>query len=158
VASPHSDEQALLAELATALRESTSVPPPLLAAADAALTWRTVDAELALAELVFDSACDPAPAGATRSGGGGVRALAFRGSEIALEIEVSRAGIVGQVIPAGAGVVTGLSMHGVFDEAQIDETGCFVLGAPPHGPVRLRVDTGVRRVSTSWVRLTRPPR
>lgn len=154
VASPHDEQQALLAELTAALREAASVPPPLLAAADETLTWRTVDAELALAELVFDSACDPAPAGPIRSGGS-VRTLAFHGTDIALEIEVSRGGIVGQVIPADQGHVTGLSMHGVFDRALIDETGCFTLGAPPHGPVRLRVDTGARRVSTSWVRLAR---
>jgi hypothetical protein len=154
VASPHPEQQALLAELAAAMRESASVPPQLLAAADATLTWRTVDADLVLAELVFDSACDPAPAGATRSGSS-VRTLAFHGRDIALEIEVSRAGIAGQVIPADGGQVTGLSMHGVFDRAPIDETGCFVLGAPPPGPIRLRVDTGARRVGTCWVRLAR---
>jgi hypothetical protein len=157
VASPHPEQQAELAELAAALREATSVPPELLALADEALTWRTVDAELALAELVFDSACDPAPAGATRSGGS-VRTLAFHGRDIALEIEVSRAGIVGQVIPATGGHVTGLSMYGAFDRAPIDETGCFVLGVPPAEPVRLRVDTGARVVSTIWLRLARASR
>ena len=155
--SPLPEEQVLLAELAEALRESTSVPAQLLAAADATLTWRTVDAELEMADLVFDSACDPAPAGATRSGGS-VRTLAFHGRDISLEIEVSRAGIVGQVIPADGGQVTGVSMHGVFDRAPIDETGCFMLGAPPLGPIRLRVDTGARRVGTCWVRMARAPR
>jgi hypothetical protein len=154
VALPLSEEQDLLAELAAALHEAASVPPHLLAAAEATLTWRTVDAELALAELVFDSACDPAPAGPTRSGGS-VRTLAFHGTDIALEIEVSQAGIVGQVIPGNGGQVTGMDMHGVFDEAPIDDAGCFVLRAPPPGPIRLRVATGARIVGTSWVRLAR---
>jgi hypothetical protein len=163
VTSPHSEQEAQLAELAAALAEIDSVPPHLLALAEATFTWRTIDAELALAELVFDSACDPAPAGPTRSGGpnrsgGSVRTLAFHGPDVTLEIEVSQAGIVGQVIPASGGHVTGMATDAGFDEAPIDETGCFVLRAPPPGPVRLRVDTGARVVGTSWVRLSRASR
>jgi hypothetical protein len=154
VTSPLPEQQAQLDELAAALGEAGSVPEQLLAAADAALTWLTVDAELALAELVFDSACDPAPAGPTRSGGS-VRTLAFHGADIAVEVEVSQAGIVGQVIPASGGHITGTAMHGAFDEAPIDEIGCFVLRAPPAGPIRLRVDTGAHSIGTSWVRLSR---
>ncbi|HKS98308.1 MAG TPA: hypothetical protein VJT31_02160 [Rugosimonospora sp.] len=149
--SPHSDDEALLAELAEALREGASVPTHYVDAAQAALSWRTVDAELAIAELTFDSACDPEPAGATR--GGSARTLAFRGGELSVEIEVTDAGIAGQVIPASGGQVEVQTAMGAADSAPIDEIGCFVLGAPPAGPVRLHARTGRHRIATSWVSL-----
>ncbi|HEU5109949.1 MAG TPA: hypothetical protein VFT95_15510, partial [Micromonosporaceae bacterium] len=60
---PPADETALVTEIAAAMDEARAVPAADLEAARAAYAWRTVDAELALAELIFDSACDAEPAG-----------------------------------------------------------------------------------------------
>lgn len=154
---PPADDRALLDELAEALRETGSVPPEYLAAARAAFTWRTVDAELAVAELFFDSACDGEPAGLVRSGGVPVdtaRSLAFRSGLVVMEIEVSDAGIVGQLSPACGGRVAALTTGGLYDEAPVGAVGFFSLGAPPPGPVRLCAYTSDYAVATSWVSLT----
>jgi len=149
---PPADDDALLAELGTALREAEQVSPAYLTAARGAFAWRTVDADLAIAELMFDSACDPEPAGLTRSGGDGpTRALAFRRGPVTLEIEVTGAGIVGQLSPATGGRVTARTAEGVFDEAVVGPVGFFSLAAPPPGPVRIDAHTAEYDLATSWV-------
>ncbi|MEU7575584.1 hypothetical protein [Micromonospora sp. NPDC049240] len=148
---PPADDAALTAELGAALRESESVPEEFLTAARAAFAWRNVDQEVALAELMFDSACDTAPA-LTRSAGS-TRTLSFRSAVVALEIEVSDAGIVGQLSPPRGGRVSAQTASGTYAEAPVDAVGFFSLGAPPPGPVRLRAHTDGHVVATTWVSL-----
>ena len=150
---PPADDDELLGELSAALDEAREVPPEHLAAARAAFAWRTIDAELAVAELVFDSACDPAPAGPLRSAGA-ARLLTFRRGEVVLEIEVTEEGIVGQLSPAGRGQVTAGTAAGDYDRTEIDPVGYFTLAPAPRGPVRLRAVTTGFTVTTSWVCLT----
>nr|MDT0660488.1 hypothetical protein [Micromonospora sp. DSM 115978] len=152
---PPADDNALLTELGEALSDAKSVPEEFVTAGRAAFTWRTVDAELALAELTFDSACDAEPAGLTRSGGagGGARTLAFRSGPVVVEIEVTDAGIVGQLSPGCAGRITARTANGAFDEASVDPVGFFALAAPPPGPIRLHAETSGYAVATSWVSL-----
>ncbi|MDG4830809.1 hypothetical protein O7627_16050 [Solwaraspora sp. WMMD1047] len=153
---PPADDNTLLTELGEALREAGPVPQEFETSARAAFTWRTVDAELALAELTFDSACDAEPAGLTRSGGrdaGAARTLAFRSGPVVVEIEVTEAGIVGQLSPASGGRVTARTANGAYDEAAVDPVGFFSLAAPPPGPVRLCAHTAGYAIATSWVSL-----
>ena len=132
---PPADDDALLAELGTALGEAEQVPPADLTAARGAFAWRTVDADLAIAELMFDSACDPEPAGLTRSGGDGpARALAFRRGPVTLEIEVTEAGIVGQLSPAHR-----RPGHRPYRRGRLRRGGCrpgglLLAGRAPAGP------------------------
>jgi len=156
---PPADEPALVAEIVAAMEEARAVPAADLAAARAAYAWRTVDAELALAELIFDSACDAEPAGLTRFAGSPsgpplARTLAFRGGRVAIDLEVTEAGIVGQVSPATGGRVVARTADGVFDEAELGPIGFFALGTPPPGPVQLCAYTDSYAVATSWVPLT----
>ncbi|MGC4891598.1 hypothetical protein [Micromonospora sp. DT227] len=148
---PPADDAALTAELGAALRETGSVPEEFLTAARAAFAWRNVDQEMALAELMFDSACDTTPA-LTRSAGS-TRTLSFRSAVVALEIEVSDAGIVGQLSPPRGGRVSAQTASGTYAEAPVDAVGFFSLGAPPPGPVRLRAHTDGYVVATTWVSL-----
>lgn len=150
---PPVDDDTLLTELRTALREPREVPEEFLAAARSAFTWRTIDGELAVAELVFDSACDPEPAGLTRSSGS-ARTLTFRNGPVVVEIEVTSAGITGQVSPAHGGRVTVRTTDGTYGQTAIDPLGFFTLGAPPPGPVRIYASTGEYTVATSWVSLS----
>jgi hypothetical protein len=152
MASPPGDDEALLAGLREAEAEAAAVPPEFLAAARGALAWRTVDTDLAIAELTFDSARDAELA--TRSGGGPVRLLAFGSPEVTVEFEVTAEGIAGQLSPVSDGQVTCQTAAGDFDEAPVDDTGCFLLRAPASGPVRLRARTGDYTVATSWVCLS----
>lgn len=150
---PPVDDDTLLTELRVALRESREVPEEFLVAARAAYAWRTIDAELAIAELVFDSASDPEPAGLTRSGGSS-RTLTFRNGPVLLEIEVTAAGITGQLSPAQGGRVTARTVDRTYDQTAVDPVGFFTLAAPPPGPVRIYATTGDYAIATAWVSLT----
>ncbi|WP_341716119.1 hypothetical protein QQG74_19085 [Micromonospora sp. FIMYZ51] len=147
---PPVDDDRLTAELGAALWDAGGVPEEYLTAGRAAFAWRTVDAELALAELVFDSAGEAEPVGRIRSAGS-ARTLSFRYGPMLVEIEVSEAGIVGQLSPAGGGRVTARTASGTYDEAPVDAVGLFSLGVPPPGPIQLRAEAGGHAVVTDWV-------
>jgi hypothetical protein len=148
---PHCDsDDGVLAELRAALAEAGQVPREFVTAALGAFAWRTVDAELVLAELVFDSSADAELALRTRSRAS-VRTLTFQGNGVHVDVELADGGIAGQVVPVTGGEVAAETAAGVFDRAEVDGTGCFLLGAPPPGPVRLRLRTGRYRLVTGWV-------
>lgn len=144
------DDDRLLTDLKGAMRDLPPAPPDFVHAAMAAFSWRTVDAELALAELVFDSATDAQLLTRTRSGGS-ARTLAFQADDVSVEIELTEAGIAGQLSPASGGRITAEGPNGVFDQTTVDEIGCFLLSSPPAGPVRLRAQTEGYTVVTGWV-------
>lgn len=146
---PDDLDEELLASLGAARAEAASVPAEFFAAAHGALAWRTVEMDLAIAELTFDSARDAQLA--TRSGGGPVRLLTFGTGEVTVEFEVTAAGIAGQLTPVSGGRVTCQTAAGDFDEAPVDEVGCFLLRTPASGPFRLRARTHDYTVATSWV-------
>ncbi|MFV2022403.1 hypothetical protein [Micromonospora sp. LOL_023] len=148
---PDSDDE-LLIELGAALRESGPVSEQFIDAALAAFSWRTVDAELAVAELIFDSACDREPAGLTRSAGTD-RRLTFRSGPVVLAIEVTAFGVVGQLSPAGPGRLSARSAAGQYEDVPVDEVGFFSMGVPPAGPVQLRATSATYKVRTCWVSL-----
>jgi hypothetical protein len=150
---PHWDDDViLLADLGTALAQARTVPADWVAVAGATFAWHTVDADLALAELMFDSARDPALA--VRSGSASARTLTFGGTGVTVEIEVSPAGIAGQLTPASDGQVTCQTADGTYGESPVDAVGGFVLPPPPTGPVRLQARTRDYTVATTWVCLT----
>jgi hypothetical protein len=152
---PVGDED-LLAEVGAALR-APAPPEDHLHAAKGAYAWRTVDAELAIAELTFDSACDAEPAGLTRSVAGtgdAARSLTYRSGPVVVDIDVSPDGNVGQLKPASGGRVTAGTHDGVYDRTQVGPVGFFTLAAPPAGPVRICAYTAGYSVATSWVSLT----
>jgi hypothetical protein len=150
---PWDDDDALLADLRAAMSEAPPVPAEFTAAARGALAWRTVDADLFLAELAFDSSVHSELA--TRAAAGtGTRMLVFDGGGYRVEAEISTDGIIGQVTPADGGRVSCQTAAGTHDETSLDELGCFELTVPPRGPVRLHVESAGRTVATAWVNLT----
>jgi len=145
-----SDDE-LLRELRAALQESP-VDESVIRAAEAAFTWRTVDAELELLALATDSALTD---GAMVRGGGpgGPRTLAFHGERLSVEIEIDENGIVGQLTPPRPGQVTLVTASGPQATAQADEVGCFAFPPPTSGPLRLDCRLGTDRFITEWVTL-----
>jgi hypothetical protein len=146
------DEQ-LLHVLARALGESEPIPERVLEGARAAVTWRTIDAELAdLAELVFDSARDEA----------GVRSedinrqMTFQAPGVEIEVMVIDNGarrLIGQLVP-GAEMMVQLTAGEVVQEVQTDDLGRFSFDDVAPGPVRLVVSTDGRPVvRTEWMLL-----
>jgi hypothetical protein len=149
------DDPALVGELREALAEREAVPPEFTAAGLAAFAWRTVDEELFLLSLSFDSSA-PEGALATRAapGDGGGRLLVFDAGDYRIDVELDGAGgLVGQITPAGIGAVRCLTSQGVFDEGMADEVGCFCLRAPAGGVVRLQAEANGRTVATDWINL-----
>jgi hypothetical protein len=144
------DDDLLLRDLKGALRAVPPAPAEFLDAARAALTWRTIDSELA--ELTYDSAADLALSSRTRSGSG-PRTLAFSSRDVTVELELSDAVIVGQVSRGGGGEVSIETSAGVVASTTLDEIGCFVLTHRPDGLFRLSVRGGEYAVVTGWLRL-----
>jgi len=93
-----SDETELESELRQAVTQIDAIPSMLLEAAKDALTWRTIDADLA--ELVFDSRADDDEAALVR-GSAQARMLSFRAGDLTIDIEVTGSGesrsLIGQI-------------------------------------------------------------
>jgi hypothetical protein len=146
-------DDALMDELRTAAAHLDPPPATALEAGRAALTWRTIDAELA--ELTYDSlVADPAAAGVR--GPSGPRALTFEAGDLVVDCEVhpaagDRLRVLGQIagdVPEGA-----VSVHHRAGSADVplDDLGRFDVADVPAGPVRLRVRTAQRTVHTEWL-------
>ena len=147
---PRWTDHELLSELSKALEE-----PPLdeniIRAAQAAFTWRTVDAELEI--LSLSEGLEHAGAHVRGTGPGSPRTFAFRGERLSVAVEVDDAGIVGQLTPPGPGQVTLATPDGPHATVEADEVGCFTLPPAPSGPVRLDCRLGADHFVTEWATL-----
>lgn len=145
----------LTAALRRLLAQRDGPPPSVWRAAEAAWSWRTVDAELA--ELVHDSVVH---AGDVRGADGGdTRTVAFevddRGVELEIDTHGDRRRLVGQLLPPARGHV---EIHAGGGEqsvtVDVDDRGRFQADDLPHGPMQLvcRPDDGAP-VTTTWVNI-----
>lgn len=145
----------LLAELRNVIEGADPIPDGVVAAAKAAFTWRTIDAEVA--ELVADSGlADSRLLGAGARAAAAARLLTFEAGGCTVEVEIAETGntrhLVGQLIPMERATITGRWPAG-SRSAESDELGRFTLDDLPAGPISLtvrRTDNEVL-VATSWV-------
>ena len=146
------DDEELLAALRGALRAREAVPPEFVEAAKNAFAWHNIDAELA--QLTYDSSRDSDYEPSLRAEAASIRALTFTSAHLTIELEVTRDSLLGQVIPAQAGVVSVQPQDGALAEFPADEIGCFSIGPIPSGPFRLhcRTATGIDAL-TGWITL-----
>ncbi len=121
----------------------------LIRAAQAAFTWRTVDADLEILSLESELAVSDS-ALVRDAGHGAPRVFTFQGERLSVEIEIDDDGIVGQLTPPGPARVTLVTADGPQAAADADEVGCFSLPAPPPGPMRLDCQRGSERFLTEW--------
>lgn len=146
------DDDALLRELGAALRSAGPSTDDDLARAKATFTWRTVDNELALAALVYDSSVQDRPL--VRSGvGPNGRTLIFEGATILVEVDATGEVLTGRVVPPSRADISLMAAGGTIGRTTTDDVGRFMLTAPPSGPVRLFCQTATMRLVTDWVRL-----
>ena len=138
----------LMGELKEALEEARSVPPDVMEAAKAAFTWRTVDEELEMLTLAYDSAM--ADVG-VRGVGSPERMLVFEGSDLTLEVEVNDDVLMGQVVPALPGRVILQNPQGSLHETEADDGGFFLFRRPASSPVRFKWIGAEIRVVTAWL-------
>jgi hypothetical protein len=142
------NDDALLSDIREALRPVV-VDEPILAAARGAFAWRDVDLDLELAAIFYDSCLDEA--GVRGQSPGSPRTLAFRGDDLGVEIEVTEAGIEGQLVPPVPGTVTLVTAGGARSEVTADEVGCFAFPPPGRGPLRLECAVEDRSFATEWI-------
>lgn len=146
------DDELLLADLLAAVSAAPAVPEPMLAAANAVWTWRTVNDELLLASLSFDSRLQPV-SGLRAGEQEQSRTMVFDWPVLSVEIEVIPGRLVGQLVPAARGDVRLLTSDGEYAATATDEVGSFVLDRPAAGPVRLVCRAGNLQGQTEWLTL-----
>jgi hypothetical protein len=145
------DDERLFEDLAEAVRDTAPLARTIAEHAEGALSWRTIDEELLLASLTFDSSMEPVAG--TRAEPDETRALVFTSTPMSMELEVMPDQVVGQILPPSAGEILIETSDGAEYRVSADESGFFELPSLPPGPVRLRCDTATGRVVTDWVRL-----
>ncbi len=146
------DDEEVLAGLRQALRERQAVPPEFVEAGQNAFAWRNIDAELA--QLTYDSTLDSAEATSMRAETASIRALTFTSTQLTIELEVTRDSLLGQIIPAQAGMIRVQLRAGAETALPADEIGCFSIHPIPPGPFRLhcRTAAGIDAL-TGWITL-----
>ena len=140
----------LMGELKEAMEEARSVPPDLLEAAKAAFTWKTVDEELEMLTLSYDSAM--ADSTLVR-GGTAERMLVFETEDLTIELEVGDEVVMGQVVPTRPGRAILEDPQGTLQETEADDGGFFLFRRPTTSPVRVKWIADDTRVVTEWVPL-----
>lgn len=138
------EEQAILDDLALALRAKDEVDPRYREAAQAAFAWRTVDEELM--ELTYDSLA--APAGVRSAGTDAPRTVSFSSTIGSLEIEIDGHRVMGHVLPGGTVTVVMTNVVGQRLESPSDEDGVFELVGNLPGPVRFSIEG---KGTTQWL-------
>ncbi len=146
------DDDILQAMIVDALKpdESALAPAPvddhMVRAAKAAFTWRTVDQELERLTMAAQTQVD-----AVLRTWRNARLVEFRGESLSIELEIDEQSIIGQVYPAGSGLITFIPATGSDVDATIDELGCFTINRVVDGPFRLRCVTTDGSVVTEWM-------
>jgi hypothetical protein len=144
------DDQNLLDDLAEALREA-ALAGPLAEYGKGAYAWNTVDQDLLLASLSFDSSLERV--GEWRSGAGDGRVLVFTAAGLSLELEVLSDHVTGQLVPPGPGEIRVETSDGISCHVEAHDAGFFFIPRKLAGPVRLRCDIPGSLLVTDWVRL-----
>ena len=143
------DDDPLFEDLADAMSGIAREAKSVARKGEAAFTWRSVDADILLASLTFDSSVDAMAE--RRSEPSDSRVLVFHSLLLALELEVTPDQILGQLDPPAVAEIF-LETADATTRFEVDDLGFFV--APrPSGPVRLRCETASARLVTDWVRL-----
>jgi hypothetical protein len=146
------DDDRLLAALREAMAARQAVPAKFIETGKNAYAWHNVDAELA--QLTYDSRRDEGALARIRAETASVRALTFSSARFMIELEVTAAGLLGQIMPPGGGTIEAESQAGGTTIAAIDEAGGFSLDPLPASPFRLRCRTADGSdVVTGWITL-----
>lgn len=139
----------LMSILRRGIEESDPVPTDVTEFAKAALSWRTIDAELA--EIAYDSSEEETPAGVR--GTATARMLSFEAGSWTIDIEYTPGSgrLIGQVDPAREATVE-LHLAGAIVTGQTDDLGRFDFEGVLPGPVSLvfRTAGNLEVVKTEW--------
>lgn len=144
------DDEVMLRELALALRGAADVPLRLLELGKAAFAWRTVDVELA--ELAFDSAREAEALSGVRAEKATLSAMTFVAPSLTIEVELTSAGLQGQLVPPRDGRLDVQLRDGGVHTTPVDVDGWFHLSPAPSALFRLHVTfADGSSVCTPWI-------
>ena len=146
-----SDDDQLLTDLRDATSSEAAPPPAMRDAAIAVFDLQSLDEELELLALTYDSVAHGEVL--TRDTAKTLRTMAFESVDAGMRIEVSDRHITGQVWPGGVVVLTLESAAGVSAEVTTDGYGFFTFNRPRPGFIRIRSDLPDRTLSTGWFQL-----
>jgi hypothetical protein len=161
-------DDALLTALTGALRPGVGLIDEVATQGRGVYEWRTVDDDLLLAELSFDSQTHQGMAlretSTLREGGSGQsdsgedeaagpRVVVFEAAPLSIELEVTPERVIGQIVPPGPGRVSIETATSLTLQVTADEFGFFELPPLPPGPMRVRCDTETSRLRTDWITL-----
>jgi len=151
------DDETLLAELAAALKEIEPLRESVAERGRGAYAWRTIDDDLALAAIAFDSSLESETV-LRDDDDDAARVLVFEADGISVELEVSPGRVAGQLLPPSEGRITVEQQTGLIEPAsevtvEADELGFFVVHGGVQGVVRLHCETPGAKLVTEWVRL-----
>ncbi|MEV7083822.1 hypothetical protein AB0N88_35600 [Streptomyces sp. NPDC093516] len=141
------DDGLLEEELRRAAAVLDPVPAELQHLAVEAYALHDLDARVA--ELTFDSLVDALP---VRGAPAAPRMLTFRAGELTVDVEVTRDGLLGQVLPPQPARIEILGGPAPGAPLTADDLGRFTADAPPSGPFALRLRTDADVVVTEWLR------
>jgi hypothetical protein len=148
------DDEELLEALREALAERRSVPPEFVEAAKNAFAWRSIDIDVELAELTYDSSRDSETAPSTRAETASIRALTFTSAHLTIELEVTHDSLLGQIVPAQPGSIKVQLRDGAESTVPADEIGRFTIRPMPAGTFRLHCKTSADADAlTNWITL-----
>jgi hypothetical protein len=142
-------EEKIMSLLQSGLQQSDPVPPDVADFAKAALSWRTIDAELA--KLSYDSSEESATTGVR--GLAAARILAFESEEWTIDLEFNPfdGHLMGQIEPAGEMTIE-LHVIGRVLVTQSDDQGRFGFEGIYNGPVAIVTRIGGEQVvKTEWI-------
>jgi len=146
------DDDELLEALRDALRAREAVPEEFIEAGKSAFAWHNIDAELA--QLTYDSSRDAEYELSVRAEDASIRALAFTSAHLTIELEVTEDSLLGQIIPAQAGMIKIQPRTGAETSVSADEIGCFSVRPIPSGAFRLHCRTASDiEALTGWITL-----
>ena len=148
------DDEELLDALRQALAERRTVPPEFVEAAKNAFARRSIDIDVELAELTYDSSRDAEPEPSTRAETASIRALTFTSAHLTLELEVTHDSLLGQIVPAQAGTIKVQLRDGAETTVPADRIGRFTIRPIPAGEFRLHCKTSADTDAlTGWFTL-----
>jgi hypothetical protein len=141
------DDGLLEEELRRAAAVLDPVPAELQQLAVDAYALHDLDARVA--ELTFDSLVDALP---VRGAPAAPRMLTFRAGGVTVDVEVTRDGLLGQVLPPQPARIEVLGGPRPGSPLTADDLGRFTADVPLSGPFALRLRTAEDVVVTEWLR------
>jgi hypothetical protein len=150
-------DEPIAAELRTLFEHIDPVPPLVSEAANAALTWRRIDAELA--ELLGDSADEAVLLSAARGPDAPIRAVTMSSGELNIDIQILADGprrtLLGQLSPPASATIEIHTADGESATTESDRSGRFRAQLPRGAQIRLRIRDKLRTssppVETAWI-------